>query len=110
MVHRVLIRHLFFIELSFSWWFLNGKSLGLEVFYVTFGKSQNCLHSTSNLPFSMNYVKELEPLQEDEKPKQTKFTIKKAVQMLDVSPKKLRSLMGDDDEEGVSWVMRALEL
>ena len=57
----------------------------------------------------MNYVKELEPLQEDEKPKQT-FTIKKAVQMLDVSPKKLRSLMGDDDEEGVSWVMRALEL
>ena len=86
------------------------KSLGLEVLYVTFGKSQNCLHSTSNLPFSMNYVKELEPLQEDEKPKQTKFTIKKAVQMLDVSPKKLRSLMGDDDEEGVSWVMRALEL
>ena len=25
MDHRVLIRHLFFIELSFSWWFLNGK-------------------------------------------------------------------------------------
>ena len=43
MVHRVLIRHLFLIELSFSW-FLNGNYRWLQVkrlaivLYVTFGK------------------------------------------------------------------------
>ena len=49
-------------------------------------------------------VTELEPLPAEEKPKQKKFTTKSAVAMLDVSPKKLRSLMDDDDEEGVSFV------
>ena len=48
------------------------------------------------------WILELEPLPDDEKPKQTKFTVKKAVQMLDVNPKKLRSLMEQDDDEGVS--------